>query len=75
MAAFTAGVSPALFDTFIASVLVDFNPCDINVPHIHPRATEVALVLDGEITMGFAEENGGQVHEYILREGQVMVFP
>ena len=24
--------------------------------------------------MGFAEENGGQVHEFDLSEGQVMVF-
>lgn len=68
-AAFNAGVSPALFDTFISSAMLKFNPCDINVPHTHPRATEISLVLDGELTMGFSEENGGQVHEFKLREG------
>ena len=47
VAAFTAGASDALFGTFIAGVTVDFNPCDINLPHIHPRASEIALVLDG----------------------------
>ena len=69
MVAFNAAASPALFDTFISAVLVELNPCDINLPHTHPRATEVAMVLAGEITMGFVEENGGQVHEYKLREG------
>ena len=56
---FNAGVSPALFGTFISSVLIDFKPCYINLPHTHPRATEISLVLEGELLMGFAEENGG----------------
>lgn len=75
VAAFTAGTSEALFGTFIAGVQINFEKCGINLPHTHPRATEIARVLDGELKMGFYPENGGQPKEYTLREGQVMVFP
>ena len=51
--------SAALFDTFAIAGIVYFNPCDINLPHTHPRATETALILEGELLAGIAEENGG----------------
>lgn len=53
---------------------IEYNPCDINLPHTHPRATELAMVLEGELLMGLVEELGGQVHTYRLREGQAFVF-
>lgn len=46
-ASFNAGTSSALFDTFISGVVIDFKKCGINLPHIHPRATEIAMVLKG----------------------------
>lgn len=69
LAVFNAGSSPALFDTFIAGVMLPIPSCTLNLPHTHPRASEIALVLRGKLTMGFVEENGGQVHEYELRKG------
>lgn len=64
-----AGSRPALFDTFLFAVLVEVPSCHVNLPHTHPRGSEVALVWEGELTMGFVEENGGQVHEYALKKG------
>lgn len=75
VAAFNAGFSEALFDTFISGVVINFEKCGINLPHIHPRATEIAMVLEGDLEMGFIAENGLEPKEYTLTEGQVMVFP
>jgi quercetin dioxygenase-like cupin family protein len=58
VAAFNAGTSKALFGTFISGVVINFDKCAINLPHVHPRATEIALVLEGELEMGFIMENG-----------------
>lgn len=69
VAAFNAGTSKALFDTFISGVVIDFDKCGINLPHIHPRATEIAMVLEGELEMGFIAENGLPPKEYTLKEG------
>jgi hypothetical protein len=47
VAVFSAGTSEALFGQFISGVVVNFDKCGINLPHIHPRATEIAMVLEG----------------------------
>ena len=46
VAAFTTGGSDTLFGTLITGVMVDFNSCDTNLPHIHPHASEIMLVLE-----------------------------
>jgi histidinol phosphatase-like enzyme len=47
VAVFSAATSEALFGQFITGVVIDFDKCGINLPHIHPRATEIAMVLEG----------------------------
>lgn len=36
---------PALQDEHISFTLVDMEPCGVNLPHTHPRATEIIYVI------------------------------
>ncbi|CAM9829259.1 unnamed protein product, partial [Choristocarpus tenellus] len=38
--AVTVANLPSLFGQGLAYALIDLEPCGINLPHIHPRATE-----------------------------------
>ena len=59
----------------MSSVIFTFEPCTINPPHIHPRATELLHVLQGSFTTSFLEENTGRVIQNELKKGQVTIFP
>ncbi len=46
------------------------------MPHIHPRAAEEIYVVSGQnVSMGFIEENGGEVRQNFLNQGQATFFP
>lgn len=47
----TVSQLPALQGQGIAMGVVNLGPCTINLPHIHPRATEVSVCmpLDGNV--------------------------
>ncbi|CAM9923033.1 unnamed protein product [Ectocarpus sp. 6 AP-2014] len=68
---------PALDGQGISMALVNLDPCAINLPHIHPRATEMLYVIKGEqVRVAFVEENGGEgavVND--LAQGDVAFFP
>lgn len=55
-------------------VRADFDVGGVNVPHFHPRATEVAVVLEGKIYSGFVDTNN-QIFAKVIEKGEVMVFP
>lgn len=55
-------------------VRADFEIGGLNVPHLHPRATEVALVLEGNIYSGFVDSEN-RVFARVLEKGEVMVYP
>lgn len=44
------------------------------MPHYHPRATEVAFVVEGRIYSGFVDSQN-RVFAKVLEKGEVMVFP
>lgn len=69
-----AGVFPGLNTLGMSLVRADFEPGGINVPHYHPRATEVAFVLEGKIYSGFVDSQN-RVFAKVLEKGEVMVFP
>ncbi|CAM9823047.1 unnamed protein product [Ectocarpus sp. 4 AP-2014] len=73
----TLGQIPALDGQGIAMALVNLDACTINLPHIHPRATEMLYVINGEhLRVAFVEENGGEgavVND--LSQGDVSFFP
>eukprot|EP00903_Cladosiphon_okamuranus_P019872 g18265.t1 len=67
---------PALEGQGISMALVNLDACAINLPHLHPRATEMLYVIGGELRTAFVEENGGEgavVND--LYQGDVMFFP
>lgn len=66
---------PPLEDLGVSSILFRIEPCGINLPHVHPRATELFHVLEGSFQTAFIEENNGRVLLNNLTKGQVTVFP
>ncbi|CAM9880261.1 unnamed protein product [Laminaria digitata] len=68
---------PALEGQGISMALVNLGPCAINLPHIHPRATEMLYTIAGnQLRVAFVEENGGEgavVND--LYQGDVAFFP
>lgn len=69
-----ANVFPGLNTLGISMVRADFDVGGVNVPHFHPRATEVAVVLEGKIYSGFVDTNS-QIFAKVIEKGEVMVFP
>ena len=50
-------------------------PCGINLPHTHPRATEINFIVSGRLEAGFFQENGARFITNVLTTGQATVFP
>ncbi|XP_058182554.1 germin-like protein subfamily 3 member 2 [Rhododendron vialii] len=69
-----AGVFPGLNTLGMSFVRADFGPGGVNVPHFHPRATEMAFVLEGKIYSGFVDSTN-RVFAKVIEKGEVMVFP
>jgi len=42
----------------ISGAVAFLEPCGMNSPHTHPRATEILTVVEGELEVGFVMENG-----------------
>ncbi|KAJ7561829.1 hypothetical protein O6H91_03G043100 [Diphasiastrum complanatum] len=74
-AALNATIFPAMMSQGITFVQFKLLPCGINLPHTHPRATEmVTLVSGGPMKSGFVD-TAGVAHVDILYPGDVTVFP
>ncbi|GLT57055.1 hypothetical protein SLA2020_300560 [Shorea laevis] len=67
-------VFPGLNTLGMSFVRADFETGGVNVPHFHPRATEVAFVLEGKIYSGFVDTDN-KIFAKVLEKGEVMVFP
>ena len=71
---------PILTNLGIAFSMGFMNPCGMNTPHVHPRATEVLTIADvaagGVVKTGFIMENGAGVQfSNALSKYQGTVFP
>eukprot|EP00904_Undaria_pinnatifida_P006373 jgi/Undpi1/2866/HiC_scaffold_14.g06243.m1 len=68
---------PALEGQGLSMVLVNLGPCAMNLPHVHPRATEMLYTIEGnQLRVAFVEENGGEgavVNDLVA--GDVAFFP
>lgn len=66
---------PALKSQGITVVRFKLFPCGENLPHTHPRATEILTMLSGgPLQVGFVDTSGN-AHINILHPGDVTVFP
>lgn len=67
-------VFPGLNTLGMSMVRADFDVGGVNVPHFHPRATEIAVVLEGKIYSGFVDTQN-RIFAKVIEKGEVMVFP
>jgi len=66
---------PALFANGMAMAIGEMEPCGMNTPHTHPRATEFLYLINGNMEAGFIEENGARFVVNQLTAGQGTLFP
>jgi len=69
---------PTLAGMQISNSIVDMKACSINLPHVHPRASEFAFISRADkdkMTIGFVEENGGRDLTVDLPTGVSTIFP
>ncbi|XP_047332696.1 germin-like protein subfamily 1 member 13 [Impatiens glandulifera] len=63
----------------ISLARIDFAPYGLNPPHTHPRATEVLVVFEGTLLVGFVTSNlpnqKNRLFTKTLYPGDVFVFP
>jgi quercetin dioxygenase-like cupin family protein len=60
----------------ISIVRIDYAPYGQNPPHTHPRATEILVVLEGTLYVGFVTSNPENCFfSKVLNKGDVFVFP
>ncbi|XP_074276696.1 germin-like protein subfamily 3 member 2 [Silene latifolia] len=65
---------PGLNTLGMSMVRADFDVGGVNVPHYHPRATEMGYVLEGTFYAGIVDTQGN-LFAKIIKKGEVMVFP
>ncbi|KAJ4721174.1 Germin-like protein subfamily 1 member [Melia azedarach] len=68
---------PGLNTLGISAARIDFAPYGQNPPHTHPRATEILIVLEGTLYVGFVTSNqlNNTLIAKVLNKGDVFVFP
>ncbi len=67
---------PGLNTLGISLVRIDYAPYGQNPPHTHPRATEILVVLEGTLYVGFVTSNiENHLFTKVLNKGDVFVFP
>ena len=61
----------------VSLVRIDYAPYGQNPPHTHPRATEILVVVEGTLYVGFVTSNqdGNRLFTKVLNKGDVFVFP
>ncbi|KAK7845665.1 germin-like protein subfamily 1 member 7 [Quercus suber] len=60
----------------ISLARIDFAPYGLNPPHTHPRGTELLIVLEGTLLVGFVTSDpDNRLFTKTLNQGDVFVFP
>ncbi|CAM0875346.1 unnamed protein product [Alopecurus aequalis] len=56
---------------------VDFAPGGTNPPHVHPRASELGVVMKGELLVGIigSLESGNKLYSRVVRAGETFLIP
>jgi quercetin dioxygenase-like cupin family protein len=67
---------PGLNTLGISLVRIDYAPYGQNPPHTHPRGTEILVVVEGSLLVGFVTSNtDNRLFTKVLNKGDVFVFP
>ncbi|PUZ69617.1 hypothetical protein GQ55_2G124800 [Panicum hallii var. hallii] len=65
---------PALNGQSVSYAALSFPPGSVNPTHTHPRASELLLVVDGALSVGFVD-TAGKLFTQDLATGDMFVFP
>lgn len=65
---------PALVGSGGAVTIGFLKPCGFNSPHVHPRAAELNLVVEGRLFASVTAENGAN-QNHTLNKFEMTVFP
>lgn len=65
---------PGLNTLGLSMSRIDYAPNGLNPPHVHPRASEIIFVLEGQLYVGFVT-TAGKIISKNINKGEVFVFP
>ncbi|MED6169206.1 hypothetical protein PIB30_019317 [Stylosanthes scabra] len=65
---------PALDGLSVTTIILGFRPGDVSPPHTHPHASELLLVVQGSLLVGFVDTNNNLFTKK-LETGDMFVFP
>lgn len=72
----TVAQLPGLNTLGLSMARIDYAPMGVIPPHLHPRATEILIVLEGSLEVGFVTSNpDNRLISKTLEKGDVFVFP
>ncbi|KAI6677491.1 hypothetical protein NL676_038287, partial [Syzygium grande] len=68
---------PGLNTLGISMARIDFAPGGLNPPHTHPRGSEILVVAEGTLLVGFVTSNqlNNTLFTKVLYKGDVFAFP
>ncbi|CAN1764553.1 Putative germin-like protein 2-1 [Linum perenne] len=67
---------PGLNTQGISMARLDFAKCGVNPPHLHPRASEILIVMEGSLEVGFITTlPETRLISKVLKAGDAFVFP
>ncbi|XP_057960687.1 germin-like protein subfamily 1 member 13 [Malania oleifera] len=73
---FNVDYLPGLNTLGLSMARVDYGPGGVNPPHLHPRASEMLVVVEGTLYAGFVTTNSdSRLFSKILHKGDAFVFP
>lgn len=70
----TVTTFPGLNTLGVSVTRVDLAPGGLNPPHSHPRASELVMVLKGEVMVGFTTA-ANRLFSKVVRENELFVVP
>jgi hypothetical protein len=66
---------PAITGTGVSMTVGFLNPCAVNSPHVHPRASEINFSVNTTLQAGFLLENGDAFHLVDIPAGSAVAIP
>lgn len=70
-----ANTFPALIGNGISMTVAFLEPCGMNTAHVHPRGTELNVVVEGRLVTNFVQENGVDPRGNTMDTFMMSVFP
>lgn len=70
-----AATFPAATGYGLTVALLNLGPCSMLPPHLHPRATNFVVAVNGTTETYMIQENGARTIKQTLKQGQLTIFP